>query len=45
MAVDFPLHQSVFDGDLKKVSKLLRTHDVAQKDKHGNTNISHCLIF
>jgi hypothetical protein len=32
---EFPLHQSVFSGDLKQVSKLLRTEDVSKKDMHG----------
>lgn len=34
---DFPLHHSVFNGDVKLVSKLIRVHDVSQKDVHGNT--------
>ncbi|XP_053395470.1 ankyrin repeat domain-containing protein 13C-like [Mercenaria mercenaria] len=34
---DFPLHQGVFNGDVKIVSKLIRVHDVSQKDIHGNT--------
>ncbi|XP_017781382.1 PREDICTED: ankyrin repeat domain-containing protein 13C [Nicrophorus vespilloides] len=33
----YPLHRSVFDNDLKTLSRLLRIHDVAEKDKHGNT--------
>lgn len=32
---DCPLHKCVFDDDLRKLSQLLRTNDVAQKDKHG----------
>jgi hypothetical protein len=32
---DFPLHQGVFNGDVKTVSKLIRVHDVSQKDVHG----------
>lgn len=31
----YPLHKSVFDNDLKNLSRLLRKHDVAAKDKHG----------
>ncbi|XP_055712908.1 ankyrin repeat domain-containing protein 13C isoform X2 [Phlebotomus papatasi] len=31
------LHEAVFSGDLKQLSQLLRTQDVTQKDKHGNT--------
>uniref|UniRef100_X1YYW8 Ankyrin repeat domain-containing protein n=1 Tax=Capitella teleta TaxID=283909 RepID=X1YYW8_CAPTE len=38
MAEDkYPLHESIFRGDLKRVSKLLRTEDIAKKDVHGNT--------
>ena len=33
----FPLHEKVFEGDIKEVSKLLWNHDVSQKDVHGNT--------
>ncbi|XP_075229573.1 ankyrin repeat domain-containing protein 13C-A [Lycorma delicatula] len=32
-----PLHECVFTGDVRKLSALIRTHDVAKKDKHGNT--------
>ncbi|CAD7077619.1 unnamed protein product [Hermetia illucens] len=34
---DFPLHECVFKGDIRKLSQLLRTADVSKKDKHGNT--------
>ncbi|XP_023240014.1 ankyrin repeat domain-containing protein 13C-like [Centruroides sculpturatus] len=33
----YPLHESVFSGDVRRVASLLRTHDVAQKDMNGNT--------
>ncbi|XP_064476536.1 ankyrin repeat domain-containing protein 13C-like [Ornithodoros turicata] len=33
----YPLHECVFRGDVRRVSALLRTHDVSQKDIHGNT--------
>ncbi|XP_027231114.1 ankyrin repeat domain-containing protein 13C [Penaeus vannamei] len=33
----YELHQSVFNGDIRRVSALIRTYDVAKKDKHGNT--------
>lgn len=32
---EYPLHESVFHGDLKRVSKLLRIEDVTKKDIHG----------
>lgn len=36
MAADsFPLHECVFKNDVRGVSQLLRTYDVAQKDIHG----------
>ncbi|KAL3271060.1 hypothetical protein HHI36_021560 [Cryptolaemus montrouzieri] len=34
---EYPLHKAVFESDLKSVSRLLRTVDIAAKDKHGNT--------
>ncbi|XP_038049547.1 ankyrin repeat domain-containing protein 13C-like isoform X2 [Patiria miniata] len=37
MLSDYPLHESVFNNDIRKLSALLRTHDVAEKDIHGNT--------
>lgn len=33
----YPLHESVFIGDVRKLSSLLRNNDVTRKDKHGNT--------
>ncbi|CAG9107546.1 Ankyrin repeat domain-containing protein 13C [Plutella xylostella] len=33
----FPLHECVFRGDVRQLSSLLRAHDVARRDKHGNT--------
>lgn len=34
---EFPLHECVFIGDVRKLSALLRFHDVTRKDIHGNT--------
>ncbi|GAB6026544.1 Ankyrin repeat domain-containing protein 13C-B [Chamberlinius hualienensis] len=31
------LHKCVFRGDVRKLSSLLRTHNAAEKDNHGNT--------
>lgn len=36
---DCPLHKCIFDDDYRKLSHLLRTSDVAKKDKHGKKNI------
>ncbi|GIX81657.1 ankyrin repeat domain-containing protein 13C [Caerostris extrusa] len=33
----YELHEAVFENDLMRVASSLRTHDVAQKDLHGNT--------
>ncbi|CAL1269088.1 unnamed protein product [Larinioides sclopetarius] len=35
----YELHEAVFENDLMRVAAALRTHDVAQKDVHGNTPI------
>lgn len=32
---DCSMHKCIFDDDYRKLSQLIRTHDVAQKDKHG----------
>uniref|UniRef100_A0A182MD22 Ankyrin repeat domain-containing protein n=1 Tax=Anopheles culicifacies TaxID=139723 RepID=A0A182MD22_9DIPT len=34
MTESFPLHECVFNGDTRKLSLLLRTHEIAEKDKH-----------
>lgn len=31
------LHKCIFEDDYRKLSQLIRTNDIAQKDKHGNT--------
>lgn len=33
--MEFPLHKYIFQGDVKALSSLIRTHDIAEKDKHG----------
>uniref|UniRef100_H3CYR9 Ankyrin repeat domain 13C n=1 Tax=Tetraodon nigroviridis TaxID=99883 RepID=H3CYR9_TETNG len=35
--LDFPVHQCVFQGDVRRLSSLIRTQNIAQKDVHGNT--------
>lgn len=37
--VDCPLHKCIFEDDYRKLSQLIRTHDVGQKDKHGKALI------
>uniref|UniRef100_A0A674MZ41 Ankyrin repeat domain 13C n=1 Tax=Takifugu rubripes TaxID=31033 RepID=A0A674MZ41_TAKRU len=34
---DFPVHECVFKGDVRRLSSLIRTQSIAQKDIHGNT--------
>lgn len=31
----YPLHKCIFQGDVKTLSSLIRTHDIAEKDKQG----------
>lgn len=33
--VDCLLHKCVFEDDYRRLSQLIRTHNVARKDKHG----------
>lgn len=33
---DCPLHKCVFENDYRRLGLLLRTYDIAKKDKHGN---------
>uniref|UniRef100_A0A8C8H116 Uncharacterized protein n=1 Tax=Oncorhynchus tshawytscha TaxID=74940 RepID=A0A8C8H116_ONCTS len=33
----FPVHECVFKGDVRSLSSLIRTQNIAQKDLHGNT--------
>lgn len=42
----FPLHECVFNGDIRKLSQLLRTNDVTKKDKHGlYMKFYQCFIY
>uniref|UniRef100_A0A3Q1J643 Ankyrin repeat domain-containing protein n=1 Tax=Anabas testudineus TaxID=64144 RepID=A0A3Q1J643_ANATE len=34
---EFPVHECVFKGDVRRLSSLIRTHSISQKDVHGNT--------
>ncbi|RUS72970.1 hypothetical protein EGW08_019273 [Elysia chlorotica] len=43
--VGFPLHRSVFDNNIKLVSKLIRTCDVSQRDHHGNTPLHIAIML
>ncbi|RVE61753.1 hypothetical protein OJAV_G00175800 [Oryzias javanicus] len=35
--LQFPVHECVFKGDVRRLSSLIRTHSIIQKDVHGNT--------
>ncbi|XP_072297766.1 ankyrin repeat domain-containing protein 13C-like [Eucyclogobius newberryi] len=35
--LDFPVHECVFRGDVRRLSSLIRSHSILQKDVHGNT--------
>ena len=36
---EFPLHKCIFNGDLKTLSSLIKTHDIDEKDKQGKSFI------
>ena len=41
----YPLHRAVFEGNLRKVSSLLRDHDIGERDCHGmSSNIQSIFI-
>ncbi|OAD46979.1 Ankyrin repeat domain-containing protein 13C [Eufriesea mexicana] len=33
----YPLHKCIFQGDVKTLSSLIRTYNIAEKDRQGNT--------
>lgn len=33
--LQFPVHECVFKGDVRRLSSLIRTHSISQKDMHG----------
>lgn len=35
--LDFPVHECVFKGDVRRLSSLIRTQNIAQKDVHGES--------
>jgi ankyrin repeat protein len=44
-AAVFPLHYSVFQGDIKKVAALCRSEDINKKDPHGNTALHLAIMM
>ena len=41
----YPLHKAVFEGNLRKVSSLLRDHDIDQRDCHGKFHFNFVIIY
>lgn len=41
IGTDYPLHECVFNGDVRRLSSLIRTQNIAQKDSHGRTSTSY----
>lgn len=41
--LDFPVHECVFKGDVRRLSSLIRTQNIAQKDVHGESPGSSAL--
>lgn len=40
---DFPVHECVFKGDVRRLSSLIRTQNIAQKDVHGKFQLCYNL--
>lgn len=36
--LDFPVHECVFKGDVRRLSSLIRTHSISDKDVHGKAS-------
>lgn len=36
----FPVHECVFKGDVRRLSSLIRTQNIAQKDLHGKNRMA-----
>lgn len=43
--LEFPVHECVFKGDVRRLSSLIRTHSISQKDVHGKFSVITWLIF
>ncbi len=41
--LEFPVHECVFKGDVRRLSSLIRTHSISQKDVHGKLFDMTCL--
>lgn len=43
--LSYPLHECVFEGDVQKFARLMRTEDLSRKDKHGNTALHLAIML
>lgn len=44
--LEFPVHECVFKADVRRLSSLIRTHSISQKDVHGKLSaIVFCFVF
>lgn len=41
----YPVHECVFKGDVRRLSSLIRTHNIGQKDNHGELCLSALPVF
>uniref|UniRef100_G3P440 Ankyrin repeat domain 13C n=1 Tax=Gasterosteus aculeatus aculeatus TaxID=481459 RepID=G3P440_GASAC len=44
-STDFLVHECVFRGDVRRLSSLIRTQNIAQKDAHGEIWFRHLTVF
>lgn len=42
--LEFPVHECVFKGDVRRLSSLIRTHSISQKDVHGKLSTVNLLF-
>ncbi|KAI1290069.1 Ankyrin repeat domain-containing protein 13C [Halotydeus destructor] len=42
---EFPVHQCVFQNNVHKVAALIKSHDISQKDRHGNTALHLAIML
>ncbi|XP_011494035.1 PREDICTED: ankyrin repeat domain-containing protein 13C [Ceratosolen solmsi marchali] len=41
----YPIHKCIFEGNVKALSSLIRTHDISAKDKQGNTPLHLAIML
>lgn len=41
---EYLLHQAVFSNNIRKLSALIRTKDVSERDKHGKFSMYRCFF-